>query len=471
MTRYRLKTFSRKMLADTITPVSAYLGLRDQFANSILLESSEYQTTDNHFSYLCCKPIATFTVENGSALLSFPDHSSECIELNDEHTLTETLNQFLHCFEVNTQEETLHTQNGLFGYMAYDAVEYVEDIAFSRRKDRLPAIPLVNYSLYQYVLAIDHFRHQLYLYEHVVETPSSTVCTLDHVIRILENRNIPNYAFAAQGAESTNLTDAEYEELVYKGKAHCKRGDVFQIVLSRAFRQSFTGDEFNVYRALRAVNPSPYLFYFDYGSYILFGSSPEAQLTVRRGVAAIHPIAGTYHRTGEQNEDLILGQELLGDPKENAEHMMLVDLARNDLNRHAREVKVETFRELQYYSHVIHLVSKVTGIADERDILSLAASAFPAGTLSGAPKFRAMQLIDQYEPSARMFYGGAIGFIGFHGSYNHAIMIRTFCSQNNVLYYQAGAGIVEKSIAASELAEVNHKIGALRTAIQTAQHV
>jgi anthranilate synthase component 1 len=260
--------------------------------------------------------------------------------------------------------------------------------------------------------------------------------------------------------------------MVEKGKQHCFRGDVFQVVLSRAFHQQFKGDEFNVYRALRSINPSPYLFFFDYGDYKLMGSSPEAQLIIKEGKATIHPIAGTFRRTGNDEQDRELAAQLLEDPKENAEHVMLVDLARNDLSRLATNVEVESYRKIQYYSHVIHLVSEVTGkIQEGLNPFSLLAATFPAGTLSGAPKYRAMQIIDQYEPTARGFYGGCIGAVSFNGDFNHAIMIRSILSKSNTLYYQAGAGVVAKSVASSELEEVNNKLNALKQAIALAQNI
>jgi len=257
--------------------------------------------------------------------------------------------------------------------------------------------------------------------------------------------------------------------MVKKGIASCHRGDVFQIVLSRRFEQPFTGDELNVYRALRSINPSPYLFFFDYGDYKLMGSSPEAQIIIKNGKAVVHPIAGTFKRTGDDETDKKEADRLLLDAKENAEHVMLVDLARNDLSRLCDDVKVEHYREVQYFSHVIHLVSEVSGsVRPGTNPFELLAKTFPAGTLSGAPKIKAMQLIDAFEPTARGSYGGGIGFVGFDGSCNHAIMIRTFLSKQNTLVYQAGAGVVAASKPENELQEVNNKLGALKKAIEFA---
>ena len=292
------------------------------------------------------------------------------------------------------------------------------------------------------------------------------------VIELIKSKNYSAFNFSTQGKTSSNLTDAEYKEHVDLAKKHCARGDVFQLVLSKKFSQQFKGDEFNVYRALRSINPSPYLFYFDYGDFKIFGSSPEAQLVINKGKAEIHPIAGTFKRTGNDEKDAELAKQLSIDDKENAEHVMLVDLARNDLSRHGSNVKVEKYREVQFFSHVIHLVSKVTGnMHKDTTTMQVVADTFPAGTLSGAPKHKAMQLIEKYEKTSRDFYGGAIGFMDFDGNFNHAIVIRTFLSKNHQLHWQAGAGLVSKSNPETELQEVYNKLGALTKAIELAENL
>ena len=321
----------------------------------------------------------------------------------------------------------------------------------------------MRYRLYQYVIAINHFKDELFICENRIAGIESDLPAIESLIR---SKDIPVYPFRSAGEECSNMNDDTYMQIVKKGIASCHRGDVFQIVLSRRFEQKFQGDEFNVYRALRNINPSPYLFYFDYGDYKLMGSSPESQLVVRDGKAIVHPIAGTFKRTGDDETDHQSAQNLLNDSKENAEHVMLVDLARNDLSRLCDNVEVSHYRQVQYFSHVIHMVSEVTGMVRAgSNPFELLAKTFPAGTLSGAPKFKAMELIDSYEPSARTYYGGGIGFMGFDGNCNHAIMIRTFLSRANTLYYQAGAGIVAASRPENELQEVNNKLGALKNAI------
>ncbi len=333
-------------------------------------------------------------------------------------------------------------------------------------------MPAVVFQVYRYVVAINHFKDELYLFEHnyLKEGELEPESNLDFIADLIKNRNYPSYSFSTTGSEQSNFTDDEFRGIIQKGKDHCQRGDVFQLVLSRRFSIPFAGDEFNVYRTLRSLNPSPYLFYFDYGNYKLFGSSPESQIVVKDRKATIYPIAGTFRRTGDDIADAELAQELYDDPKESAEHVMLVDLARNDLSRNCDVVQVETFKEVQYYSHVIHLVSKVVGDLNEgADPLQIVAETFPAGTLSGAPKHMAMQLIDRYENQSRGFYSGCIGYMGFDGEFNQAIMIRTFMSKNNTLFYQAGAGIVAKSVVESELQEVHNKLAALRMAIEQAK--
>lgn len=463
--KYSLVTRQQKMLADTITPVSIYLKLRDRYDNPIMLESSDYHSSDNSFSFICCQPLATFTVTGNKLTEKFPDGELKETVLKNKRDVVDLLTQFSRSFEVETHEHRFPT-NGLYGYMAYDAVQYYEDIEIPDDTKGDTTIPEIQYAVYQYVIAIDHFRNELYVFNHQLEGKQQENGLKD-LLSLINNKNIPSYHFSLSGEERSNFSDEEFLEVLAKGRDHCFRGDVFQIVLARRFQNSFKGDEFNVYRALRSINPSPYLFYFDYGNFKIFGSSPEAQIVIKKNEAQIFPIAGTFKRTGNDEADAELAKKLLDDPKENSEHVMLVDLARNDLSRHGREVTVETFKEIQYYSHVIHLVSKVTGqLTRETSPIQVVADTFPAGTLSGAPKHMAMQLISKYENVRRNYYGGAIGFLGFNGEFNHAIMIRSFLSKNNTLYYQAGAGVVAKSVLESELQEVNNKLGALRKAMQ-----
>ncbi len=467
MKTYKLTTTYKKLLADTTTPVSIYLRLRDVFPNSLLLESSDYHSRENSMSYVCCEPIAGLVLNDGELQKKFPDGSVHTSKPGSFDLVTE-IESFLASFE--TEETGLKMiSNGLFGYFTHEAVEFFETIKLKADTDTVRKIPVMQYHVYKYIIAIDHFKNELYIFQNCYGNQCDDE-GLRKVEFLIKNKNFPEYHFESNGPESSNLTDQQFMDVVEKMKKHIYRGDVFQIVPSRAFSKPFLGDEFNVYRSLRSINPSPYLFYFDYGNFRIFGSSPEAQITIKNRTASIFPIAGTIKRTGDDEKDVEQARKLENDPKESAEHVMLVDLARNDLSRHCEDVKVRAFKEVQYYSHLIHLVSHVNGrLKDGVSSFKIVADTFPAGTLSGAPKDRAMEIIDENENSKRSFYSGAIGFLGFNGDFNHAIMIRSFLSKNNVLHYQAGAGIVADSIAVSELNEVNNKIAALRKALEMAE--
>ncbi|HUV00815.1 MAG TPA: chorismate-binding protein [Bacteroidales bacterium] len=457
-------------LADIITPVTIYLKIRDQFPNAILLESSDYHGNSNSMSYICFDVTAVFKADDYKINITYPGGEKEQIGITDKFTLHDTFNKFLRSFSINRNADLIGVSaNGLFGYTIYDAVKYFENINLNKTIKEECHIPEIQYSLYRYIIGINHFNNRIFLVENLLEGEKSRN---EEVKSLLRNRSLGTFQFESLNNERSDITDKEYIEMVGKGKKHCFLGDVFQVVLSRQFSQQFLGDEFNVYRALRNINPSPYLFYFDYGGYKLFGSSPEAQLVIEKGVARINPIAGTFKRSGDDEEDRLLAIDLTNDRKENAEHVMLVDLARNDLSRNSDNVVVKTYREVQFYSHVIHMVSEVTGkLKDGFNPIKIFGDSFPAGTLSGAPKFKAMELIDSFENRNRGFYGGAIGYIGFNGDINHAIMIRSFLSRNNTLYYQAGAGIVAASVEENELNEVNNKLGALKAAIAMASRI
>lgn len=468
MEKLKFKPVVRKILADTVTPVSIYLRLRTLYPKAILLESSDYHGHENAYSFVCFNPVACFTVNNSEVTREFPGKEKEKFMLSEQRKLHDELDGFFKLFDVDSDEIELPA-NGLFGYINFDAVQHFENIRFTSEKKEAYQIPEVKYCFYKYIVAIDHHKNQIHMVENLLDGETSQ---MDYIHHLLINLNFSTVRFKPLNSEASNITDEEYRQMVTKGKQHCYRGDVFQIVLSRQFSQQYEGDDFNVYRALRSINPSPYLFYFDYGSYRIFGSSPEAELRVKNNKAYIHPIAGTFKRTGNDDQDRELAEQLSKDPKENAEHVMLVDLARNDLSRNASKVVVETYREVQFYSHVIHLVSQVSGeITDDTNLIKVLGETFPAGTLSGAPKYKAMELIDKYENQNRGYYGGCIGYLGFDRTVNHAIMIRSFLSKSNRLFYQAGAGIVADSKEESELQEVNNKLAALKKAIEMAKAI
>ena len=461
MKKVKLKVNKLELLSDTVTPVSLYLNARDKFPNSLLLESSDYHGTKNNHSYLCFDQIASFSLQNNVVKTSYFD-KTETGEITKGKEAIDALEQFIQSFE---PEEKLAV-NGVFGFTSFDSSKYFETLKPRHNKNDIPDM---YYSCFRFVVQFDHFNNSLLIVENQAENEESRI---DEVKSLINYKNNPGYKFDLMGDEACNISSEEYKKLVASAKSHCQRGDVFQLVLSRQYTQDYKGDEFNVYRALRVINPSPYLYYFDFGDFKIFGSSPEAQLKIADGQATINPIAGTFKRTGNDEEDYVLAQKLLEDPKENAEHTMLVDLARNDLSRHCRKVEVKTYKEVQFYSHVIHLVSEVQGeLMKEESAVQVFADTFPAGTLSGAPKFKALELIDKHEASNRGFYGGAIGYFGFDNSVNHAITIRSFISKSNSLTFQAGAGIVADSDENNELQEVNNKIEALRKALIMAEKI
>ena len=466
MKTFVLKTEHKKILADTITPVSVYLKLRDVFPHSLLLESSDYHANNNDFSYICCNPIASIELKNNTLTTHFPDKSLEVEKVNSMLDIPERIHKFSQQFE-SERFPFKFISNGIFGYVAHDAVDRFENIELNKTKPGQD-IPDIYYAVYQNIIAISLFNHEAHLFSHIYGGDHN----LTEIEVLLQAKNNSHFNFEKVGEKSSNLSDEQFINFVKKGKEHCFRGDVFQLVLSRCFSQGFKGDEFNVYRTLRSINPSPYLFFFDYGYFKIFGSSPEAQLIVQSGKAEIHPIAGTFRRTGDDEKDAVAAGLLAKDPKENSEHVMLVDLARNDLSRNGSQVVVEKNREIQFYSHVIHLVSKVScTMKKATKTFRVVADTFPAGTLSGAPKHRALQLIDKYETTKRNVYGGAIGYMDFHGNFNHAIIIRSFLSKNHELHYQAGAGIVANSVPENELQEVYNKLGALDKALTLAEDV
>lgn len=466
--QHKIETQSKILLADLQTPVSIYLKVRDIYPESALLESTDFHVVDNRYSFIAVEPLAKFTAQKGVVTEEYPDGSKQIIALSEENSLPELLDRFVKSFDVDASGNSTGI-NGFFGFTGYDAVTHFEAVDIKKPAAANSDTPEMIYIFYKYIIVVNHFKNEMAIVENRVPGTESEI---DELIGMLDSRNFPIYPFEAKGEIESPITDEQYREMVDKGIKHCRRGDVFQIVLSRRFTQKYQGDDFNVYRALRSVNPSPYLFYFDFGGFRIFGSSPETHLKMEGAKATIDPIAGTFRRTGDDMKDRELAEQLLVDPKENAEHVMLVDLARNDLSRNCSDVYVESYKEIQFYSHVIHMVSRVSGtIYPEVNRIRLFADTFPAGTLSGAPKVRAMQLIEEIEQHTRGFYGGCIGYIGFNGDFNQAITIRSFLSKNNTLNFQAGAGVVSKSNRENELQEVNNKLGALNKAVVLAQQI
>ena len=467
MNKVNIHTSCTKIPADLYTPVGIYLRMRDKFRDTILLESTDSHAGENSRSIIAINAIGGIEIMDlQKAEYKYPAQKTESLTISTKDNVTGILENFINNFNAAIPTEKIATiAQGLFGYTTYDAVQFFDSIALTKTKE--DSIPFMRYRLYQYVIIIDHFKDEIFLCENNIDGIESNIGNVENILR---SKDVPVFPFAAKGNEVQDMQDDTYRNMVQKGIDACKRGDVFQIVLSRSFQQKYIGDEFNIYRSLRSINPGPYLFYFDYGDYKLMGSSPESQVVIKEGRATVHPIAGTFRRTGNDAADKQLAIDLENDAKENAEHIMLVDLARNDLSRVCNNVTVSQFKNINFYSHVIHMVSEVQGnIGEEKNPFKIMASVFPAGTLSGAPKFKAMQLINCIEQSERSFYGGAIGYIGLDKSCNHAIMIRTFLCKNNTLHYRAGAGVVVSSNPQKEQEEVGHKLAALKSAIVLAE--
>ena len=459
----KIYTKTYHILSDTKTPVSLFLALRDEYSSPMLLESSDYNSKSNHYSFLCFEPIATISIHNKVSKTTINKEVARETLKADAQSLNTAFTDFISKFEFDN--DLPEHFKGLFGYCSFNIVEYTHELQLRNNANEIPEL---LYHLYSRVLMFNHATNELSMYSHAYSEQDANK-NLQLLIERIDLHKHNNYSFELSGGETSNCTDEEYMLKVSRAKKHCKLGDVFQLVVSRRFYQSFKGDDFNVYRALKKINPSPYLFYFDTGNFRIFGSSPEAQLKISKGIAEIHPIAGTYKRTGDDAFDIVKSAELLNDAKENAEHVMLVDLARNDLSKYSKNVHVKSYKQIQFYSHVIHMVSNVCGeLRPGFSSFETLSGTFPAGTLSGAPKHRAIQLIDELENDARGFYGGTIGFVGQKSELNQAIIIRSFLSKNNQIVYQAGAGIVESSKEENELHEVFNKINGLRNALKEA---
>ncbi|WP_341661708.1 anthranilate synthase component I family protein [Blattabacterium cuenoti] len=469
MLKFNFRTIHKKILADRTTPIELYFKLRDIFPNTLLLESSDYKITKKNSSILCINPISELILDQDVLRISYPNCVQKHIFINEKLDIQIFIEDFFQKFE---NENTTFSYSGLYGYLSYDSIQYFENIQFHAPIQKIYNIPKIRLGFYKNLIVFHHFHHEIYVIEHQFSDLKKKTY-INQLIELIQKKFFLSFPFKSVGNRYSNVTDVEYKKMVSLGIKACLRGDVFQIVLSRQFQQKFKGDEFNVYRALRFINPSPYLFYFDYGNYKLFGSSPESQLIINNQIAYINPIAGTIKRSGNKEKDKKLSESLENNPKENAEHVMLVDLARNDLSKNSSNVKVEEFKEIQVFSHVFHMVSKVSGKLEKNlSIIKVFGDTFPAGTLSGAPKYKAMELIDKIENQHRGIYGGAIGFFGLNNScINTAIVIRSFVSKNNTLFFQAGAGIVSDSKEEKELKEVNNKLMALFKAIELAKNI
>lgn len=467
MYEFIYKTIQKKFLADNITPIEFYSKIRNYFPNTLLLEYYNYKINKNNYSIICINPISEIIIDSNKVKIFYPNENYEFFSINKKIKIYILIDNFLKKFR-SINFTTIYS--GLYGYISYESVQYFEKIKFNNYIKDNYRVPQIRFNFYSNLIIFHNIYNKFSIIEH--KFPGKTRIKINKLLNLIHKKKFIYFSFNIIENLSSNLTDFEYKKMVNLGKKSCLKGEIFQIVLSRQFQQKFIGDEFNVYRILRYINPSPYLFYFDYSNYKLFGSSPESQLIIKNKKAYIYPIAGTIKRSGNNKKDKKLAKYLIKDAKENSEHVMLVDLARNDLSKNSLKVKVEKYKKIKYFSHVLHMVSKVSGKLKKNIYpIKIFIDTFPAGTLSGAPKYRAMELIDKIENQHRGLYGGSIGFLGLNGNINTAIIIRSFVSKNNILFFQAGGGVVYKSKKENELQEINNKLMALNKAIKSAINI
>lgn len=453
--------YTQTILADSLTPVMCYMRVRSKYKYAALLESNDYGAQENSRSIVGFDVLADIDVTSDTLSWQTFNGNYESVELNQTNLCQALWDKIKH-IQVDNLAPDIPT--GFYGHTSFECVRHFDSLDMSGPKS--DETSLMRYFFYRYLVVFDHFKDLITLVEN---RPIELSPGLDNIKHFIQNTAINTRPKVhIDHMETRNMSDQEFLDIIAQCKTHCRRGDVFQIVPSRRFDIGYTGDEFQIYRVLRTVNPSPYLYFFDFDTYSIFGSSPEHQLIIKDGKAIVNPIAGTYRRTGDDVQDRKRASALAEDPKEQSEHMMLVDLARNDLSKHTTDVVVSKMKEIKYYSHVIHLVSQVEGKLPnaKSNPIQIFGDTFPAGTLSGAPKYKALELIHSLEPHARSFYGGGIGYFGLDGDIQHAIVIRSFLARNGELSYQAGAGIVDLSDPQSELEEVNNKLGALRTTLE-----
>ncbi|UCD82993.1 MAG: anthranilate synthase component I [Desulfobacterales bacterium] len=463
----------QEFLADTETPVSAYLKLRDD-SYSYLLESADGGKRWGRYSFIGCQPFIEIAARNGAVELRQDEQFKVFEEVKNP---LDVMRDISAAFKPVTVGDLPPFQGGLVGFFNYDLV---------RKWERLPGVvpveggfPEAIFAACRHLIIFDHFSHMLkvVVFAHLTEEESleqtyRKACR--EVSQTIAKLNAPlpdnakDDAFAISELEP-NVRREDFELAVRKAKDFITAGDVIQVVLSQRFSGRVSGEDFILYRNLRSVNPSPYMFYLNFGEIRLIGASPEILVRLTDGKIELRPIAGTRPRGATSEEDLALEKDLMADPKERAEHIMLVDLGRNDVGKVAESgsVTVPRLMEIERYSHVMHIVSRIEGrLKPDTDSYDLFMSAFPAGTVSGAPKIRAMQIISELEPSPRGPYAGAVGYFGFNGNMDFCITIRTITINKDRLSIQVGAGIVADSSPANEYDETLRKAGAMFKAIE-----
>jgi anthranilate synthase component 1 len=463
----------QEFLADTETPVSAYLKLRDG-SYSYLLESADGGMRWGRYSFIGCKPYLSVISRKGEMEIWQEDTHQIRKDVANPLDILRELNTK---FKPVTVGDLPPFQGGLVGYCNYDLVRKWEHLPGIASMD--PDLPEAVFTACRRLIIFDHFTHMIKVvaFAHLEEDEDPAQIyrkACREIKKTIEQLHGPLPSFHKDDPLqlsdlSSNVLREDFEDAVRKAKEYIVAGDAIQVVLSQRFSGEVTGEDFSLYRNLRSVNPSPYMFYLNFGDYKLIGASPEILVRLTDGKIELRPIAGTRPRGATSEEDRALENDLLADPKERAEHIMLVDLGRNDVGKVAApgSVSVPRLMEIERYSHVMHIVSRVEGfLKPEMDCFDLFMSAFPAGTVSGAPKIRAMEIISELEPSPRGPYAGAVGYFGFNGNMDFCITIRTITIMKNQLSIQVGAGIVSDSSPANEYDETLRKAGAMFKAIE-----
>lgn len=477
LNEYKITPVFYEVLSDTCTPIHIYNALEQNEENCFILESVDNSQQWGRYSFIGINPKAEITVKNGTITHT---QGADIKTINPEHPIT-YLSHIMEEYRSPVFSNKPKLTGGLIGYFAYDTIRYIEKTV-SNSPDNDLDMPDCHLFLYDEIVAFDHLTNKTIIIlniSHQGDIAAQYQACQKRADEIAERLRsyvpLPKPRSAKKEISIiSNVTEEEFTDMVLKAKEHILNGDIFQIVLSQRFEIKNPPEPFDVYRMLRATNPSPYLYYFKNKAYQIAGASPEMLVNVTERIVSTKPIAGTIGRSILEEEDKKLEQQLLSDPKERAEHTMLVDLGRNDVGKVAKfgTVKVTDFMHIERYSKVMHLVSNVTGyLRDDKNALDALMAVLPAGTLSGAPKIRAMQLIDQLENKRRGLYGGTVGYLGFDGNMDTCIAIRTVLFKNNKAYVQAGAGIVADSVPEKEYLETKNKALAVINAIKDANQI
>ncbi len=459
--------------ADMLTPVLAYLKIRNEGEQSFLLESVEGTKQLARYSFIGKNPVSIISNKGMKIEISINGTKT-----NIQQNLFDYLKETLKKYKQPQIEELPDFTGGIVGYIGYENICLIEKVV--NVKENKIGTPDSILGIYKTILAFDHYKHQIILISNVLIDENSNL-NYEYNLALTEINNIKKelrkpieYSSGFQLCKTTkeHISDTELKEQILLSKNNICEGDIFQIVLSKRFSAEYKGDLFNVYRALRVINPSPYMYYLEFNNdFTIVGTSPEDLVKVKNRKAQVLPIAGTRKRGNTNEKDKVLEENLINDPKELAEHTMLMDLGRNDLNRICKydTVNVIEMMKIQRYSHVMHIVSKIEGeLRDDKDSIDALKACFPAGTVTGAPKIRAMQLIEEYESEARNVYAGAVGYFDFSGNLDMCIAIRTLFAKNKTIYWQAGAGIVSDSRPELEIKEIKNKSAVLVSALKYA---